>query len=59
MRVALESLQVGVYDLRLHEEGLYMTFWVGDRDEGTFGMTECFTAPGVGGLVMVMMYIFP
>jgi transposase-like protein/IS1 family transposase len=26
--------------------GLYVTFWVGNRDEGTFGMAECFTAPG-------------
>ena len=38
--------------------GLYMTFWLGDRYEGTFGMAECFTAPGIGGLVMVMMFIF-
>ena len=37
-------LQVGVYDLRLHEE-VVRNLWIGDRDERTFGMAVCFTAP--------------
>ena len=33
---------------------LYVTFWVGDRDEGTFGIAEKYTAPGGGGLVIII-----
>jgi len=38
------------------KRGLYVTFAFGDRDERTFKEAEKYTAPGGGGLVIIIMY---